>query len=983
MSAEVPKWAEPKAMARTYALLYNTLLVCNAPYMMSQMSEDVWRLVYGSASCRPRHMSWAKARDDNRESRAFVYAERRTTAQQLARQRELRVRIATLRDSVDLTGAVQERMVERAREELRRVERPTAERFPRPPRDTHAALANRSFQIQHHDAYLCGMHSLNNVANCVLLSPPDILQTVELMRSLEPRFAAYEELALAALREGIFLMPVKLTDPSDLNPLDYSESAPRSKYFLDLLEEAGGMVVYQPSAPPALGHYVSLVYVPEAEDPDSEWVVYSTDHVVARGATAADALDRYILSVLYGAQFGKDAEYGTGDTRERRRQEAAARCGVRDAQKNFVGLLPIALDALVDDSTQVSLMADLSDKRRERIYVLRTLVRRALSEMRVQGSGDLTLPPPISPGNFDAMAQFFAINRVHSDDELHFDGLDVANVASFVTVRFTADQTINKAMDALARRALLELDSSAPWSALEARDDALATLVELRSYMRSMPVLGLFFAMRDNFGKFSRLMSNRRWFRYFVLQLAITGLIETLRAGRGALVPVRIVVLLCFVGFCNLQAAGVRLAATPAIVRLYARVGELGDERHKLLPLDDAPPNIGELVRRSPATQRGPLFSLLINCSYDASLWLLQAIERARLPQLPCNATLAPLFAIGESDRERVSQQLPSAQRVAERDDSSIAYDQLSSFVTLLRVTLFALPFEHIDNTVVQKVATAVRSGTPTHTQLVSQMHEAASRFVREATTERLMAPERARDLVDALAFDARYTDDERQADAAEWTGDAEARSLDSETKPRYTERLAQFGIDEAYRQTFGAFCLSADRRTPITDNVERLPLPRVPGNWLTARPLVHESVLLACAPLHVLPTLAQVERESSLFALDSSDGSVDNEWHTVGALAKSKRAAAKAAKQKRAGGKRGFVAPPMPNRIDRGFAVARSAPIARPDSSDSDSASGSANKKRVVGGLLVRRSVRSPSPPSSSASVLAFERLAINSPIK
>jgi len=975
MSDAAPQWARPQSMARAYALLYNTLMVRNAPYLMSQMDESVWRLVFGSAACRPRHLSWARARNDNRESRAFVYAERRTTAQQLARQRELRGRIATLRDSADLTGALQERMVERARAELRRVEQPTAERFPRPPRDTHADLVHRSFQVQYHDAYLCGMHSLNNVANSVLLTPPDILQAIELMRSLEPRFAAYEELALAALREGVFLLPVKLTDPSDLNPLDYSELAPRNKYFLDLLEEAGGMVVYEPGAPPELGHYVSLVYVPEADDPDSEWVVYSTERVVARGATAADALDRYVLGVLYGAEFGRNAKYATGDGRERRRRDAAeARRTLRGAQGHFVGLLPIALDALVDDATQVNLMSSLDEKRRERVYVLRTLVRRALSQMRVDCGSDLTLPPPISPGNFDAMCHFFTANRVHSDDELHFDGLDVANVASFVTVRFTTDQTINKAMDALARRVLLELDSAAPWSAREARIDALATLVELRSFLRSMPALPLLFAMRDNFGKFSRLLSNRRWFRYFVLQLALTGVIASLRHGGAvAPVPTRIVALLCFVGFCNLQAAGVRLAATPSLVQLFARIGELGDERGTLLPLDDAPPNIARLVRHSPATQRGPLFSLLINCSYDASLWLLRAIERARLPHAPCNGALAPLFAISDNDRERVSQQLPHGQRVAERDDSSIAYDQLSSFVTLLRVTLFALPFEHIDYISVREDGAAVRPGVPTRRAVARQLRESARRFAHEVGKERLAPPERAAELVDALAFDKRYLHaaaaDDDDDSVWEWTGDSAARALDDECKPRYVERLMQFGIDEAYRQTFGAFCLCADRRTPITDNIERLPLPRVAGNWMTTRPLVHDSVLLACAPLTALPTLEQVTRESTMFALDSSD---DEPWQTVGAPRTPQKA--------RGAKKRVFTAPAPPHRVDRGFlrddGGARSSKLA--DESGSDSASGSAKRRAVASASASPRTLS-----SSSASVSALERLAIGPPIK
>jgi len=866
-----PDWAEPYSMAKAYTLLYNTLAVRNSPYLPAQMDEAVWRLVYGVAAARPRHLCWAAARANNRESRAFAYAERRTTARRRAHEAELRTRIATLRDSADLGSAVRSRMVERARDELRRLEQPVGERFPRPPRTEHRELGGRSFEVQHHDAYLCGMHSLNNVANRVLLSPPDLLHAVELLRPLEPRFASYEELALAALREGIFLVPVKLTEPADLNPLDCAEPAPRTKFFLELLEEAGGMIVFQPSAPPALGHFVSLVHAPHAADINDEWAVYSTDAVVARGACAADALDRYIVDAMFGSRAARAAR---GANRESRRESAATAAGVgAPPELQFVGLLPLSLGALVDDATQVRPLAELDERARERVFVLRTLLRRSLSEMRLESAGDLTLPPPVAPGAFDTMCQFFAANRAHADDELHFDGLDVANVASFVTTRVTVDANINKAMNALAHRVLLELDSAAPWAAAEARADALATLVELRSYLRSLPALGLLFSMRESFGKFSRMLSNRRWFRYLVLQLALTAAIETLRVGRADVVPRRVFVLLCFVGFTNLQSAGVKLAAAPALVRLYARLGDGTDgaARAALLPLDDAPANIAELARSAPATQRGTLVSLLVNCSYDASLWLLRAIERARMPALPCNAGLAPLFALDDAAaRRRVADQLPGGRPLAARDDSSIAYDQLSGFVTLLRMTLFAMPFECNDHALVERYAPPVRAARAVTPELGAHYHDAACRFVREATAAGHVDAERARRVVDALAFDARFAD----ADWPETAGAAHssARSLDDERRPRYAERLAQFGIDEAYRQTFGAFRLSADRRAPITDNAERVPLPRTAGSWIATRPRIQAGSLLATAPLSALPTLAQAERESTRFALDDED---------------------------------------------------------------------------------------------------------------
>jgi hypothetical protein len=847
-----PAWCSVYNMNATYALLYNTLSVRGAPYLPAQMSESAWRLVYGEPSVRNRSLCWADA-----NKRPFSYAARRLTESARAAAEQVRQRISALRSSVDIEGGARERMLAKETLVLNRITAPSPERYVRPPRDTHAQLDNTSFEMQVNDMHLCGLHALHNVAGRVLLSPPDLMSAIELLRPLDTRFASLEELSLAALREGIFLLPVKLTSASDLNSLDFAEREPRNKFFAELLEEARGMILFQRSALGGADHYVSLVHVPESEDPDDEWVVYSFDRVVARGPTAADAIDAHICATLSGTLGGAPAStIGSTKRRETRRAELEASVASRGERLSFVGLLPMSLMPLVDDALQNRRFAELSERERERVYILRTFMRRSLSEMRVSGANgaDFTLPPPVSPVNFDATCQFFACNASHDDDELHFDGLDRTNVASFVTTRFSVDEAMNAGANQLAKQLLEQRDCSggARWSP-EAREEVRLTLRHMRSHLRTLPALALLFGMRGNQRKFARLLSNRRWFRYFVVQCAVTSLAAALERP-GSPVPERELSLLCFVAFINLQATGVKLLSTPYILRLYAALADR-DERDNILPLGSAPANIVETLQSGDVSPRSPLAALLFNCVYDSALWLLQAIERARLPHLPFNGALAHLFALDPKARAAV----------ASDDNASPAYDSLASFVILLRSTLFCMPFEGNDFALVKLCAPqqSVSERAPDH--LGVHYNESACRFLAESAA--LLEPETALDFIDSLAFDAAY------ADAKDWRHvEATAsiialRSLDDERKPRFAERLAQCGFVEVYEQVFGALTTCPDSRETLVGNLDRLPLPSVHGQWMATRPRVDPSVQLATRPIATLPTRQESALEVARFA--------------------------------------------------------------------------------------------------------------------
>lgn len=847
----VPEWAEPAQMCATYALLYNCIHIYNAPYLPAVMEKELWRLVYGSAAARPRSLCWAYSYGNRVEARAFQYSRQRMTANERVEEQVVRGRIEALLASPDLDPVTKRRMLEHEKLELEHVLHPPPVMFQRPPRTMHREFARgrRSFEAQYHDAYLCGMHSVNNVANSVLLSPPDLMQAIELLRPLDTPFASSEELALALLREGVFTLPIKLTDVGDLNPLDPDERFPKRKFCLELIEKAGGLIVFQPSPPPALGHFVALVHDPPAEgaslldeENEYEWCVYSISRIVAHGATAADALDDYIFSIL------------AADTADQRLVDEANRLTDREKRRlcvlneatisplQFIGLLPISLRAIHDDATRARQFSELPQEEVEWLYILRSIVRRSLGEMRVgetedaDGARDISMPPPIAPGCFDTICQYIACSVARADQEGEekesdsaspsatatngvFDGMDAVNVASLISVRFTTDLTINRAVEAIA-------------DSLRKRSTngkaILAILVELRSYMRELPALGLLFTMRDNFGKFCKMISNRRWLRQFAVTVCATRLIETLRRAPTIDNTLRrLLILFCFVAYANLQGSGVKISSMPAFEYLFTHlVSVSAEELVHYLPLECAPPGL----------TRKKLGLFLLSHSYNATLWLMHACDMARLPaDLLVNLEM---FSVTDND--------PAL------DDLSDAYDERAVFVALLRQTLFMMPGEQNDFGFIERAMPAQRPSDATHEAIAVHCNRRGQEFLA-AMTDRDLAIY----YTDRLAFDWRFIEDAEAASKTEHIHFAD------DMNPRFVMRMFEWGVPEVIRQTFGVFITNADSRTPIVNNIDRLPLPSVPGNWLHARPRCTPDVWLSTAPLRVLPTISEADRES------------------------------------------------------------------------------------------------------------------------
>lgn len=911
----VPEWAQPVEMNKTYAFLYNPMVVCNTPYLPMTMDRELWRLVYGTPAVRNRSMCWAYAYGDSAEARAFAYAPRRTTEENVVRQRMLRQRIESMRASEDLQSEMKRRMIEHEQAALAAAQNPRAETFVRPPRSIHLECGSgtgRSFEVQCNDAYLCGMHTFNNVANSVVLSPPDLLQAIELVRPLNSRYASPEELMLAALREGVFLLPVRLTHASDLNALDEAEPHPRRKYCLQLLKKAGGMLVYQPSSmslsKAAVGHYVSLVYTPRRADDDDEsgwvagdathdWCVYSTDHIVSHSANAADALDNYFFTTL-AAGIDQDLVNMANEERERekRRQMLLQQAGGEAEGMQFIGLLPISLSLLQNDA-RLGPQFEASREDTEWLYILRSLVRRSLSAMRASetadqyGVRDISMPTPISPGNLDVLSDFMCANVVEraclptapgaeassssaqssetaQDDKARtrFDGFDTINAASVLSTRYVLDEDLNRCAEELANVLMSIIVPPECAQPIDIVEELWTVLRTLRSRLRELPAIAMLMVVGDNFEKSLRLVSNRRWFRYVALHITVTQLIVMLKACRsgGAVAPelLRVLVLFCFVTYSSMANGGVKLSTWPAIEELF---GELGTARHELLPLDDdtLPANIADVARNGAAVYgRGSKFALLmLHNSYDVTLWLMRATAKlcggdgAALPH--------ELFEL-ESD--------------VEVDDLSARYDRALQFISTVRRTLFALPLAGKDFNQVERLLPPQRLDEPTSVTAANHFCTVAIEFRNALTGE--MAPDELRHMIDAIGFDANYLPrDGEQPDAyRQRIGalrlDTSTHSLKDKRKPRFVERMMQLGVPDMYRHVFGILYTRADERVPIVDNIERLPLPRQPGNWMSTGPRTNEAVLLKTAPLSELPTLRQASRESTRFALHEDDRS-------------------------------------------------------------------------------------------------------------
>lgn len=821
---EIGEWAGPYEMNLTYAFLYNTFDVGNSLYLPNQMQENFWRLVYGP-SVRDRKLCWA-------DVAAFF---------QSTRGRGWR------------------------------------ERFAKPTR-TFDDTTKRSFEIQNTDAYLCAMHSMNNIANTVIFSPPDLLSAIEMVRPLaQSKFASLEEVTLMSLREGVFLLPLRLVDAADLNPLDATETLPRKKFCLQLIEQARGMIIFMPlPGSQSIGHFVSLVYAEPSEGgtpPANRWLIYNSGQVVARGSTAAAALDKFILQRL---STGVDYEAGTREQRRRALQEKNI------SSERFVGLLPISLRLLRKDALLRGRLGAPRETRVEdfcfteyvELVAQRTLVRRSLSEMRampVPGSNDsfeLTIPDPVSPGAIDDLYWFVRVHSTVDENATDYsaapiNGFDQVNIASFYLTRHTADVELNSYAERIAALVMREMANEWTAETLGARRSALTVdqryqamveqLAQLRSNLYDPTAsLGLFLSgvsstrdSREDFDKFTQLLPNRRWFRYIAITIAASALIgELQRAREEGDFPLRVSVRQLLMLFCStaqarsLVAYGVKQQATPALGALFAAI----DADRTLLPLGSLPDSLEDAVVRhqapAPGT-RSEFQTIFQNVNYDWCMWLLRATRDTNLSTyaLP---SLAPF--------EILSPSLDDDEDVEDSYDIGLAaYDHSLRFVRVLRSTLFHMPFSDKHTRLMSEYFYEQEFNQPTRPYLAEHYHHTAQRFIEMALKEKLVADEReAMRWIDVLAFDNGFA-------SAGWRESARnvaTHDISDDARPRFVERAAQAGFDRLRRRVFGDLYLLADDRTPITNNARRLPLPAVAGNWRATRPVVSPEAQLLTAAL-------------------------------------------------------------------------------------------------------------------------------------
>lgn len=842
VNKERGEWAEPEQMNQTYALLYNTLTVNNASFIPIQMDERIWRLVYGPAK-RDRTRCWANTsfRDPTFHYRIIHQTEE---------------------------GGVRTEMV--------RVDAPQR---------VYDRTTGRSFEVQD-DGFLCGTHGLNNVANTVILTPPDHLGAIEDVRPLYSKQITREELTLAALREGVFLLSVKLTDASDLNSLDSAERFPRNKCFLDLLERARGMIIltqysvvkpkkaYSESgktAPQVGAHYVSLVLAEPSTggvDPARRWLIFSMAKIESAGATAADAVDKYILNTLTGLTFEEK-------TREERRRRLERE---NIDPVNFEGLLPISLRLLFDDANLAERAATrrpLAAEELAHLVLVRSLLRRQLSDLRLisftignETMNELSAVKPVSPNGIDELCAFIdrtAPTSANDDDEaddLTYTGLDQTNMVSFLLKRHAADAMLNMQAEIILRFVVSE--NKAGWvvdpilSTNEAAaqegvlepiknryTEVLQALRTVRSYapVDSTDVLGLVMTGspigdRNQFNKFSRLMANRRWLRWIAITLAANSLAElfesiiVLAAYPLNVTVRRILTLLGITLFSNLKGYGVRLETTPSVSQIYSL---LRRDRTALLPLDSLPEQIANLVRTGEIAERGEFATLFMDKNYEWYLWLMQSALDADLPNflLP---SVQPFII-----RDTGGQQY---------DDLTVAYDRRAAFVELVRETLFRMPAYDQDHSVLRAAYTEQNFNMPTREPIAQLFRAGALEFVRRSVDAGFLPDANtALEWIDVLAFDRRYGTDAWRAA----TQDLSTHTAITE-KPRFAERAALAGYDVIRSNFFGRLHLLPDQRRPITNNINRLPLPRTPGQWQSTRPIIAERVRLCTTPLSELP---------------------------------------------------------------------------------------------------------------------------------
>lgn len=840
------KCFRPGNMAHTYALLYKT---CGADLLSVQMEENLWRVVYGRPPARDRTHSWAEQPCSYERGARERFARWEKEVRALERARELHGDGSTLARARQLG-------IDMANEGKN-----STQTFDPPPLAFVSRL-QRAFEVQEYDGFLCSLHATHSLANAVIFTPNDILDTIEMMRPLESSFAQVEELILCALREGIFLMPLRLSRHCDLTPLDSGERWPRDKPTLKLIERAGGLVLYCSDAISGgdSGHYVTLVHTPLAADSKWRWVIYSTNSVVARGAEAADAIERYVRSRFkaIGAEYAPDGGDGNSPIE-----------GVFHVR----ALLPLALDSIYTPEQRAFRASKrkphkaLSAAEQSLVNLSAALVRRALSQMELLRANDassvhydMNVPEALSACAIDEIDAVLRRN--------HWSGTERADVASFVSVRHAAATHTNELLGECAE-ALLSANVAG----------VRAALAQLRGYWLSVPAVGLLFrgaldeASADRphtrlaSTKFAALLSNSAWLRIVSTILGASTILGELENGSTFDLPLQCVcALLCFAGYTNLREFGV---PTPRwLVALWARRCASRRDRQRYLPTPSATLRAAFADAHTDDAAR----NIVAQNRFDVPLWLLDALRALRSRH----------FLLGEPHLRALAPHLPAEQYTALLERSGVSdggpqaraafkeLDDALELVRTMRSTLFLLPYAGQDfASVVREPCTrGQRSlGSAKDGGFVCLLADLMRRFVRAVASYGL-DEQQALVLCDVLACDRRIFerfDEFDELPAAERA----AYCAYGDSKPRFVECARQANFAELHKQVHGAVALFPDRREPVGALGVRVPRLTGDETWADVRPSAGREAQLNVQPLAMLaPSEHITDRRATLASM-------------------------------------------------------------------------------------------------------------------
>lgn len=813
------RWSFPIDMQRAYAFLFQTI-----DTLRVQMSADLWRLVYDSVAGRDRAATWTRELTYTRQH--LFAAEQQDRDNYAQRLEELRANDDGL-DAVHVDEAV--RLQEKHVRALHvKIARDRVMAFEPPTRIEDAATGS-SFEVQTDSDY-CSVHALNNIARSVLFTPPDVLSAIECTRNLVVRCAAPEDVQLMALREGVVLLQLKLSDIDDTDQLTDGAC------FSSMLERAGGMLVYQPSGY-GIGHYVSLVRICE------QWLIFSTSAVLVRSSSASDALHTYIAHT-------NNITTDSGQTARQARLAATAVAADSD-RPPFIGLLPLALDCFWAKPGAAGGVA--ADALIGETILMRTLLRRALSEwhLRVANDGavhrDIWTATPLSPCAIEELA--WVIRHQPESGTARCTGFETINPASFIASRHAVYRELNRISEELIHQIRRNKYG-----------EAVLTLKQLRSYLLASPAIDCLFgaassdasAATDGFemagvevqGDYAyALMSNRRWLRLVALQLATSTLLAQIEQhdnNKLTATTLRVVVLVAILAHVNMAAYGVPV---PRELGVTLAAHSTADFWRASLPCDSMPKVIADAYMSRPTG----LIELCQQVSYDASIWLLQSV--ASFSAFPLDADL---FAALRAPTDTASA----------ADDNRTGTDQRCALVAALRATLFQLPLLGSDSDV---VGVALREQWCFETEELAQFNRAlisafVTRCVAICGLTRL-GTKIAASAIDVFAFDAAYIDDTTR----------ERASHEDDIRPRYLERAARSGFAHIHRRSFGRVDSHFDvrERAPVgVCNSARVEMPQAPGVWYSARVRDDAASRLAVAPL----THLELYHDSDLSPLDPGD---------------------------------------------------------------------------------------------------------------